>query len=102
MKSKIATIIRISNEICKTFNIRFHLTLPFAQEWYPAYERDSMITAAYIHLSRCLTQTFLDIVLSFCDLIHNQFHIVILEYIATIIALRKSINLFEVNNPNMR
>ena len=76
MKSKIATIIRISNEICKTFNIRFHLTLPFAQEWYPAYERDSMITAAYIHLSRCLTQTFLDIVLSFCDLIHNQFHIV--------------------------
>ena len=75
-KSKIATIILIRNEISNTYDIRFYLTLPFAQEWYPAYERDSMITAAYIHLSRCLTQTFLDIVLSFRDLIYNQFHIV--------------------------
>ena len=56
--------------------LNFYLTLPFAQEWYPAYKQDSMITAAYIHLSRCLTQTFLDIVLAFRDLIYNQFHIV--------------------------
>ena len=75
-KSKIATIILIRNEISNTYDIRFYLTLPFAQEWYPACEQDSMITAAYIHLSRCLTQTFLDIVLSFRDLIYNQFHIV--------------------------
>ena len=69
-------MILVSNEISEKYGIRFYLTLPFAQEWYPAYERDSMITAAYIHLSRCLTQTFLDIVLSFRDLIYNQFPIV--------------------------
>ena len=69
-------MILVSNEISEKYDIRFYLTLPLAQEWYPAYEQDSMMTAAYIHLSRCLTQTFLDIVLSFRDLIYNQFHIV--------------------------